>query len=341
MSRNTNRVWRLVSRPKGRFNKENFKFSEEKIPIPGEGDVKVRTLYVSLDPTHRIWMSNIDQYMPPIELGEVIRSGSLGVVEESRSSKYNIGDIVVGLWGWQDYSVVKEDKIRYKVVQNPKIPITAWMSVLGSTGITAWIGLHLVNFKPKDTVLINSAAGAVGQVATQLAKNKGCNVIGIAGSNDKCKWLLNEAKINTALNYKQERNIFIQEFDAACSDGIDVLFENVGGDLLDLSLTKLNVFSRIALCGLISEYNSIDKSTGPKMFRNLLMKRVMLRGFIVSDHIELWDIARKEISELILKNKLKWREDIISGLEKAPEALHKIFDGKNEGKLMIKVSELD
>ena len=341
MSRNRNRVWRLVSRPKGRFNKENFVFSEEKIPVPGNNEVKIRTLYVSLDPTHRIWMSDIDQYMPPIELGEIIRSGSLGIVEESRSSKYNVGDIVLGLWGWQDYSVVKDNDIRHKVVQNPKIPLTAWISVLGSTGITAWIGLHLIDLKEKDTIVINSAAGAVGQVATQLARNKGCKVIGIAGSNEKCEWLLKVAKISKALNYKQDRANFVRQFDSACPEGIDVLFENVGGELFDVSLKRLNVFSRIALCGLISEYNFIDKSTGPKLFRNLLMKRVRLQGFIVSDHLDLWETARREISELILKNQLKWREDVVLGLEKAPEALHKIFDGKNEGKLMIKVSDVD
>jgi NADPH-dependent curcumin reductase CurA len=284
-------------------------------------------------------MSDVDQYMEPVEIGDIMRAGgSLGVVEESNVEGVSVGDIVQGGMhgGWQEYFTMPASDI-VKIPQGTGLPLTAFISVLGFTGPTAYFGFLDVG-KPKEgeTVVVSAAAGAVGSIVCQIAKIKGCNVVAIAGSNEKCDWLKNDLGVDHVINYKNEN--ILDSLKIACPNGIDIFFDNVGGDTLDAALTLMNKFGRIPVCGLISMYNDWS-SAGPKMYRNILMKTLTVSGFLVSDYAERFGESLEALGQWIAEGKIKFKVDVEEGIENAPSAVNKLFSGENNGKLVIQTSK--
>ena len=338
-SNRTNRSWRLRHRPEGIIDENDLELVTDEIPEIQEGQVLAKTIYFSLDPTNRIWMSDIDQYMEPVEIGEIMRAGgSLAIVEESKAPHVNVGDIVQGGMhgGWQEYFIIPgEEAAAIPLVES--IPLTALISVLGFTGPTAYFGfLDIGQPKKGETVVVSAAAGAVGSIVCQIAKIKGCRVVGIAGSDEKCNWLKNDLKVDEVINYKKDD--ILESLKEKCPEGIDIYFENVGGETLDAALTLMNNYGRIPVCGLISMYNDWE-TPGPKMFRNILMKRLTVKGFLVSDYLDRYAESLEALSEWMAEGKIQYKVDIVEGIENAPSAVNKLFTGENKGKLVIKVSD--
>jgi len=340
MKTGINRQLRLASRPVGDIKESDFDYREEPIPNPKEGEVLVRSIYLSLDPSNRIWMSDMEQYMPPVEIGEVMRGVIIGVVEESKNQNFKQGDLVSGVLGWQDYAIA-EGNSGFSLTRLPDplpCPLTAFIGPLGFTGGTAYFGLLDIG-QPKvgETVVVSAAAGAVGSIVGQIAKIKGCRVVGITGSDEKCRWLVEELGFDAAINYK---TVDLESAIAqACPNGIDVYFDNVGGSILDAVLTNINLHARIPLCGLISTYNATEPVPGPYNYSNILMKRVRVQGFIILDYIPRWSEAISDLGQWLNQGKIKHALEVIEGLENAPKAILKLFDGNKKGKLVVKVSE--
>ncbi len=332
-----NRQWILANRPVGDIREGDLKLVETPATEPGAGEILVRNVYLSLDPTNRIWMSDRDQYMPPVEIGEVMRGGTLGVVEASAHPDYAPGDLVMpGLGNWQDYVTVPGDMAR-KLPQGLGIPLDAWMSVLGMTGATAYFGLMDIGQpKPGETLVVSAAAGAVGSIVGQMGKIAGCRVIGLAGTDDKCRHVVEDLGFDACINYRTEP--VLERLKTLCPDGIDIDFENVGGAIMDDIFTLLNDYARVVLCGLISSYNATDPVPGPYNFSMLLMRRVRLQGFIVSDYFPRMGEFIQEAGQWLAEGKLQYRTDIVDGLENAPTAVQRLFTGENLGKLLIRVS---
>ena len=338
-SNRTNRSWRLRQRPEGIIDENDLELVTDEIPEIQEGQVLAKTIYFSLDPTNRIWMSDIDQYMEPVEIGDIMRAGgSLAIVEESKVPHVKVGDIVQGGMhgGWQEYFIIPgEEAAAIPLVES--IPLTALISVLGFTGPTAYFGfLDIGQPKKGETVVVSAAAGAVGSIVCQIAKIKGCRVVGIAGSDEKCSWLKNDLKVDEVINYKKDD--ILESLKEKCPEGIDIYFENVGGETLDAALTLMNNYGRIPVCGLISMYNDWE-TPGPKMFRNILMKRLTVKGFLVSDYLDRYAESLGALSEWMAEGKIQYKVDIVEGIENAPSAVNKLFTGENTGKLVIKVSD--
>ena len=338
-SNRTNRSWRLRQRPEGVIDENDLELVTDEIPEIQEGQVLAKTIYFSLDPTNRIWMSDIDQYMEPVEIGDIMRAGgSLAIVEESKVPHVKAGDIVQGGMhgGWQEYFIIPgEEAAAIPLVES--IPLTALISVLGFTGPTAYFGfLDIGQPKKGETVVVSAAAGAVGSIVCQIAKIKGCRVVGIAGSDEKCNWLKNDLKVDEVINYKKDD--ILESLKEKCPEGIDIYFENVGGETLDAALTLMNNYGRIPVCGLISMYNDWE-TPGPKMFRNILMKRLTVKGFLVSDYLDRYAESLESLSEWMAEGKIQYKVDIVEGIENAPSAVNKLFTGENNGKLVIKVSD--
>ena len=339
---NSNRItrsWRLRRRPDGIINENDLELVTEEIPEITEGQILAKTIYFSLDPTNRIWMSDIDQYMEPVEIGDIMRAGgSLAIVEDSKVSHIKVGDIVQGGMhgGWQEHFIIPGEEA-VAISMEESIPLTALISVLGFTGPTAYFGFLDIG-KPKEgeTVVVSAAAGAVGSIVCQLAKIKGCRVVAIAGNDNKCEWLKNDLKVDEVINYKKEK--ILDSLREKCPEGIDIYFENVGGETLDAALTLMNNYGRIPVCGLISMYNDWD-APGPKMFRNILMKRLTVEGFLVSDYLDRYSESLEALSKWMAEGKIQYKVDIVEGIENAPSAVHKLFTGENTGKLVIKVSD--
>lgn len=332
----TNRQWVLRRRPQGEIAPGDLELVEAPVPDLGPGEVLVRNVYLSLDPTNRIWMSDVDQYLPPVEIGDVMRGGTLGVVEASRSAAFEPGQVVMpGLSGWSDYTVTNEMMAR-AVPQMPGVPLTAYMSVLGMTGVTAWAGLDIAKPQPGETVVVSAAAGAVGSIAGQLAKSRGSRVIGIAGGAKKCAWLTDELGFDGAIDYKGED--VGAALDRLCPGGIDVNFENVGGSIMDAVYARMNLNSRMALCGMISTYNDDAQARGPKDFERTLMKRILIKGFIVIDYFPRIAEALGELAPLVLSGAIKWKAHVEDGLETADQAVLRLFSGDHDGKLLVRVS---
>ena len=338
-SNRTNRSWRLRQRPEGIIDENDLELVTDEIPEIQEGQVLAKTIYFSLDPTNRIWMSDIDQYMEPVEIGDIMRAGgSLAIVEESKVPHVKVGDIVQGglHGGWQEYFIIPgEEAAAIPLVES--IPLTALISVLGFTGPTAYFGfLDIGQPKKDETVVVSAAAGAVGSIVCQIAKIKGCRVVGIAGSDEKCNWLKNDLKVDEVINYKKDD--ILESLKEKCPEGIDIYFENVGGETLDAALTLMNNYGRIPVCGLISMYNDWE-TPGPKMFRNILMKRLTVKGFLVSDYLDRYAESLESLSEWMAEGKIQYKVDIVEGIENSPSAVNKLFTGENTGKLVIKVSD--
>jgi len=340
MGETVSHAWVLKGRPTGRISQKDYEWVESRLPEPGDGQVLVRTVYLSLDPTNRIWASDMDQYMPPVELGEVMRGGTLGVVEASRNPGFAPGDVVMGMWGWQSHCLVDGGAGLTRIPPAPGVPLDAYMSVLGATGMTAYFGLlDIGEPKPGETVLVSAAAGAVGSIVGQIAKIKGARAVGIAGSDDKCRHLIEDLGFDAAINYKTAD--LDQAIRDACPDGVDVYFENTGGPITDAVMKQLNLHARIPLCGLISHYNDFDGATGvqgPHNYQQVLMQRVMIKGFIIIDYFPRFPEGIAEMAGWLAQGRIHYRTDIVDGLENAVDALNRLFDGANTGKLLVRCS---
>ncbi|WP_206741957.1 MDR family NADP-dependent oxidoreductase [Hyphomonas beringensis] len=333
-----NKTWILRKRPEGEVKEGDLELVESPLEPLKDGEVRTRLIYLSLDPTNRIWMSDVDAYLPPVGIGDPMRGGGLAVVTESKFDGLSAGDIVnTGLGSWSLYSTHPGQTLT-AMPKLPGVPLTAFMGPLGATGMTAYFGLMDIG-KPKagETVVVSAAAGAVGSMVGQIAKIQGCRVVGIAGSDEKCKWLTETAGFDAAINYKSED--VGAALDKHCPDGIDVNFENVGGKIMDQVIARLNDFSRMPLCGLISTYNATEPVPGPYNFSNLLMRRTLVKGFIVIDYFPRFPEGMQQMAGWLMEGKLKFETDIVKGLENAPASLSRLFEGKNLGKLIVEVSE--
>jgi NADPH-dependent curcumin reductase CurA len=332
-----NRRFLLRERPTGRICAETFELTEEAVPAIGDGEALVRIDWISLDPTNRAWINDIPTYLPPVGIGEVMRAGGLGEVIASKNPNYAVGQIVQGLVGWQEYVVASDAMPLLPVGVSEGVSPSAYMGALGMTGLTAWIGIRDIGKpKPGETVVVSAAAGAVGSVAGQLAKVSGARVVGIAGGPDKCALLTDQLGFDAAVDHRADD--WAAQLAAATPNGIDVDFENVGGQIMDAIFTRLNIGARVALCGLISGYNSADPPPGPRAFGNLLVQRATVQGFIVLDHFDRAKEAIGEIAGLIAQGRLTPLETVVEGFEQLPTAINMLFDGKNVGKLMVKVN---
>lgn len=332
-----NRQWRLAARPIGLIEESAFEWREEPVPTPGENEILVRNIYLSLDPANRGWVREGKSYIRPVAIGDVMRGATIGVVEVSHHASYQAGDIVQGLLGWQDYAVTDGTGIS-KLSVDPSLPMTVYLGLFGIVGPTAYFGLLDVG-QPNagETLVVSAAAGAVGSLVGQIGKIKGCRVIGIAGTDEKCRWITEDLGFDAAINYKTEP--VRERLKTLCPDGIDVYFDNVGGEILDAVLSLINLRARIAVCGMISQYNATEPVPGPYNFRAILTQRARVEGFIIFDYVSRYNEALADLGSWLAEGKIQYRVDVIDGLENAPRGINKLFDGSNNGKLIVKVSE--
>lgn len=337
MTTKINRQWCLATRPVGAIAESNFEWKHEPVPLLEEGQIFVRNIYLSLDPTNRGWLNEGDNYLPPVAIGEVMRGFGIGVVERSRNAKFPEGTLVQGFLGWQDYAIGDGTDLN-QFQKDPSVPLTAYLGLFSFIGMTAYFGLlDIGNPKAGETLVVSGAAGAVGSLVGQIGKIKGCRVVGIAGSEEKCRWLKDELGFDAAINYKTES--VLESLQHHCPNGIDVYFENVGGEILDAVLSLINLRARIVLCGLISQYNATEPVPGAYNLLNIVTRRAKLEGFIILDYLNRAQEALADLGEWYAQGKIKYRVDAIDGLENAPRAINKLFDGTNQGKLIIRVSE--
>ncbi len=328
-----NRQIVLASRPTGWVSEANFRLLEAPMPSPGEGQVLVRNLWLSLDPYMRGRMNEGRSYAKPVELGDVMVGGTAGEVLESRHPNFQPGDKVVGYLGWQLYAVA--DGPVLQKVDDRIIALSAYLGPVGMPGVTAWYGLNdICQPKSGETVVVTAAAGAVGSVVGQLAKLRGCRAVGVAGGPEKCRYVVEDLGFDACLDY--QAGALAQQIKEALPQGIDCLFENVGGEVFDALLARMNAFSRIALCGLISQYNS--EPYAMKNIGSVLVNRIRMQGFIVSEHLDRWPVALQELAAAVASGKLKYRETIAQGLENAPQAFIGMLKGANLGKQLVKLA---
>ena len=330
----------LNERPHGEPTLKNFKTLKEDIKKPNDGEVLLKTIYMSLDPYMRGRMNDAKSYAKPVEIGEVMEAGALSQVIESKSNLFKVGDFVEGRTGWQDNPTVNEKELR--LIDPEMAPLSTSIGVLGMPGTTAYVGMH--NFaKPQEgeTLVVSAASGAVGATVGQIGKIYGCRVIGVAGTDDKCKFTKTELGFDDCVNYKDPD--FKEKLKFACPEGIDIYWENVGGITFDTVLPLLNDYARIPVCGLISLYNATSLKGGeqdrlPLLFRQILTKRMMIRGFIVFNHYDQREESILALSKWIKEGKIKYKEDFVDGLENAPNAFIGLLNGKNFGKLVVRVN---
>lgn len=337
MTARTHRQWLLARRPVGMVSEADFELREAPVPEPGPGEFLVRNLYLSFDPAMRGWMEDRPSYIPPVQIGEVMRCGAVGQVVASRSDAFPVGSFVQGLFGWQEYAVGGSGLARATPVPEGT-PLTWPLGVLGITGLTAYFGLlDLGRPQEGETVVVSGAAGATGSVAAQIAKLQGCRVVGIAGGPDKCAWLEQEAGLDASIDYKsQDVGARLGEL---CPDGIHVYFDNVGGAILDAALARLALRARVVLCGGISGYNEKEPPPGPRNLMNLVIQRARMEGFIVLDYAERFAEASAQLAEWVRAGRIAHREDVQEGIENAPRTFLRLFEGKNTGKQLLKVGE--
>jgi hypothetical protein len=323
----------LASRPQGPVTEQNFRLVEGEVASPQQGEVLVRNLYLSLDPYMRLRMDDAKSYAPPVQIGEVMVGGTIAEVVESKDASLSTGDLVSGRLGWQLFATAPATTLRK--VNTRGASLSTALGVLGMPGITAWHGLLKIG-QPRagETVVVSAASGAVGSVVGQIARLKGCRAVGIAGGAAKCAHVVKELGFDACVDYKSP------DFEQALGDvvprGIDIYFENVGGRVLDAVLPLLNAFSRIPFCGYISEYDAA--SYGVRHLRSLLVNRVALQGFIISEHPDSWDAALDDLSEWFARGELKHHETVVSGLEKAPAAFIGMLNGLNLGKQLVRLA---
>jgi NADPH-dependent curcumin reductase CurA len=328
----TNRRIVLASRPQGEATLDNFRLETVETPPLADGQVLVRNLWLSLDPYMRMRMNEGRSYAPPQALNETMIGGTVGEVIESKNPAFKPGDKVVAMFGWQEYGVSDGTGLR-KVPEGP-VPLPAYLGAVGMPGVTAWYGLNkIIEPKAGETVLVSAASGAVGGVVGQLAKLAGCRAVGIAGGPEKCRYVVEELKFDACIDYKSEN--VAAALARVCPSGVDGYFENVGGEILNAVLPAMNAHGRIALCGLIANY---EREQVPiRQPRWFLISRLKLQGFIVSEHMELWPQALKELAANVASGKIRYRETIAHGLENAPAAFLGMLKGKNFGKQLVKL----
>jgi NADPH-dependent curcumin reductase len=329
-----NRRLVLAQRPTANVDEHTVRLEEDEIPEPGEGQVLVRNRFLSIDPTIRTWMDDVPGYLPPIALGEVVRGAAVAEVVKSNSDRYPQGSLVFGLTGWQDYAL-GDDGLQ---ALPPGVDPTAALSVFGVTGMTAYFGLLDVGrIKEGDTVVVSGAAGATGSTVGQIARLMGAaRVVGIAGSPEKCAWLVDEFGYDAAINYKTD-DVSARLRDA-CPDGIDLYWDNVGGEILDICLAQLALRGRVVLCGAIATYNDRTATKGPANYRVLIIRRGRMEGFIILDYAQRFPEAQAEMARWLSEGKLRYKVHMVEGLEHAPEALNLLFTGGNTGKVIVRVA---
>ena len=332
-----NRQWLLASRPTGEPTSENFRLVETPVPELKEGEVLVRHHYLSLDPYMRGRMNDAKSYALPQPLDQVMQGGTAGEVVASKHAGFAVGDKVVGFGGWQEYSVADGNQpAALRKVDTTHIPLSAYLGTVGMPGVTAWYGLvKLIAPKAGETVVVSAASGAVGSVVGQLAKARGCRAVGIAGGPAKCRYVVEDLGFDACIDYKRHRDpeSLYQALKDATPDGVDGHFENVGGAVLDAVLPRMNDFGRIAVCGMISGYNGEPIPLSQPSL--ILRSRLRIEGFIVSEHMECWPDALKELGAMVATGALKYRETIANGIESAPEAFLGLLSGKNFGKQLV------
>lgn len=337
MTGELNHQIRLAARPIGLPKRSDWQFTEKPVPEPRrDGEVLAKVLYLSLDPAMRGWMNEGKSYIAPVGIGEVMRAGGVGRVVASKHSGFAVGDYVSGLVGVQEYAALDGAQL---IKIDPKVaPLPTFLNTLGMPGMTAYFGLLDVGQpKPGETVVVSGAAGAVGATVGQIAKIKGCRAVGIAGGAAKCRYLVDELGFDAAVDYKAgdtRKNLRTH-----CPNGVDVYFDNVGGDILDLVLAVLRRHARVVICGAISQYNNTTPVKGPSNYLSLLVNRARMEGMVVFDYVDRFPQAARDIAAWIAAGKLKSREDIVEGLETFPETLLKLFSGENFGKLILKVEK--
>ncbi len=329
-----NRQFRLAARPVGLPKRSDWNLVEEPVPVPGDGEFLVHVGYISLDPAMRGWMNEGKSYVPPVGIGEVMRAGAVGEVIDSKNARFPVGSHVVGIFGVQEYALSNGKGVN--LVDAKAVPLPVYLGALGMTGFTAYFGLLDVGqLKEGETVVVSAAAGAVGSLVGQIAKIKGCRVIGIAGGPEKCRMIVDEFGFDAAIDYKHD------DVHAAlkqhCPKGIDVYFDNVGGEILEAALARLALHARIVICGAISQYNSTTGMKGPANYMALLVTRARMQGFVVFDYASRYGEALRDLATWMTQGKLKSREDVVSSFTDFPEILLKLFRGENTGKLVLKV----
>ncbi len=335
MDETISREVHLRKRPNGMPDESDFEIVEVPVGKPRDGEVLVRNIYVSVDPYMRGRMIDRKSYSPPFQLGETITGGCVGQIVLTNTNKFQVGEYVLSQKGWREYYL--SDGSGLTRVDPSAAPIRAYLGVLGMPGMTAYVGLLDIG-KPKEneSVYVSAASGAVGSIVCQIARIKGCRVVGSAGSDQKVAWLLNEIGVDAAFNYKKAENL-TAELKNHCPEGIDIYFENVGGKHLEAALANMNPFGRIPVCGMISQYNQTDDQPGPRNLSSIVGKRLLLKGFIVSDHIDQLPQFYRDMLGWIREGKIKWEETIVEGTQNIPKAFIGLFKGENLGKMLVRV----
>jgi NADPH-dependent curcumin reductase CurA len=322
----------LASRPKGEVSPDNFRLEEVPVPTLKDGEVLIRNHYLSLDPYMRMRMEDVKSYAAPQAIGETMIGGTVGEIVESKNPKFAVGEKVQGMMGWSEMGVSDGSLLRR--LDTTHVPLSAYLGSVGMPGMTAWYGLtQIMQPKEGETIVVSAASGAVGSVVGQLAKVRGCRAVGIAGGKEKCDYVVNELGFDACVDYKAGN--LLEDLAKATPNGIDAIFENVGGQVFDAALARMNPFGRIALCGLIAGYDGEPMAINN--VRTFLTMRLTMRGFIVSEHMEFWPQGLKELGTLVASGKLKFRESVAQGLESAPEAFIGLLKGKNFGKQLVKL----
>jgi NADPH-dependent curcumin reductase CurA len=335
---------RLAKRPEGAATREHWSFGSEPVAQPAEGGVLVKTLSLSLDPAMRGWLNDAKSYIPPVEIGAVMRAGGIGRVIASKNPQFAVGDTVYGTLNVQEYMLIPQEEIKRNGLVKIDLrvgSITQWLNVLGMPGMTGYFGLMDVG-QPKagETVVISGAAGAVGQTVGQLAKIKGCRVVGIAGGEAKCDWVVKELGFDACIDYKAGAAAVRDGLKQHCPKGVDIYFDNVGGEILDLVLARIARKARIIICGAISQYNNANSmpAAGPRNYLSLLVNRARMEGIVVFDYVDRYPVAIAELAGYLKDGRMKSKEDIVQGLDTFPEALSRLFSGANFGKLVLQVA---
>jgi NADPH-dependent curcumin reductase CurA len=326
----------LAQRPDGLVREDDFTHDAQPVPEPGDGEVLVRTEWLGIDATVRTWLSKAEGYIEPVAIGDVVRGSGIGRVIESKSDKITAGQLVATLTGWQEYAVVGDDPMLTTPLAEGTDPLAA-LGIFGSNGLTAYVGLtEIGKIKEGETVVVSAAAGGTGSIAVQIAKIHGCRVVGIAGTDEKCSWLVDELGADGAINHRtDDMPARLREL---CPKRVDVFFDNTGGPILDAVLGRLADRARVVLCGAISSYNDHHKPPGPPNYLNLISRRARMEGFISWDHWGRWSEITGTLAGWMAEGKLRHRSHVFEGLESAPQALNAMFTGDNIGKIVIRVA---
>lgn len=342
LSQLVNHQIRLAARPVGLPKASDWSHTHESVSEPVEGGVVLKTLALSLDPAMRGWMNEGKSYIPPVAIGEVMRAGGVGVVIASKNPAFAVGDPVTAGFGVQEFLSLTPDEIKRSGLAKIDLALgslTQWLNVLGMPGMTGYFGLMDVGQpRPGETLVVSGAAGAVGQTVGQVARIKGCRVVGIAGGAAKCAWVVNALGFDACIDYKAGPAAVREGLKVHCPKGVDIYFDNVGGDILDTVLARINRKARIIICGAISQYNNTSPVQGPKNYLSLLVNRARMEGIVVFDYADRYHLAVAEMAAYLRDGKMKSKEDVVVGLEKFPETLLKLFNGENFGKLVLQVA---